>query len=288
METRQTTDLIPFALAMASISASPSFPIILLDDEAAISVDAVAPLASKLGQGLTGKDSLHGLLQNWDANFAALRAIVTGLDDHDIGKYVRSSVTAIEFFDLHAPVASQRQVFLAAVDITMLPATTIAGPKAKVPMPAGATSLVAGLALAIVIGAPAYRATKAEASAAIAGYSVATRYRTQDGESWSPAFLPIGPMMLPRDHAEIQMTGRISFNGETGMDGTIDQKTAIAAVERITARVQLFPGDIIICPMGDFCTSPLNEGDIIETAIAGLGQQTTNIIVESKHAHPRN
>ena len=283
-----TTHQLPFSLATASISGSPPFPIVVLDDEAAISLTAIAPLAARLGHALTHTATLHGVLQDWDRNFAALSAAVAALDDAVLGKYVRSAVTAVDFFDLQAPVAMHRQVFLADGAISLLPTTSLAGPKAKVPMPEGSDRLHAGLAVAIIVGAPTYRPTDAEAREAIAGYAVATRYSTADGDSWAPAFLPNGPVMMPADYCPTTAAGRIAFNGETGQDGVFDTTPAIAALQATAARAQLFPGDLVILPLGDVCDTPLTDGDIIETAIAGLGQQTTNIMVESKHAHPRN
>jgi hypothetical protein len=281
-EERMTAATIPFALATASVSGSPAFALIVLDDEAAISVEAVAPLAARLGHGLTGTDSLHGLLQDWTRNFVALQAVVAALDDAELGKYVRSDVTALEFFDLHAPLPAQRQVF---VSNTMQPATTIAGPRAKIPIPQGVSNLQAGLALAVIVGAPMYQATREEAQNAIAGYCVATRYTTPDGDTWAPAFLPTGPFLLPAPFADQELDGRISFNGETGQNGSLSQSAAIDAIRNVSKRAQLFPGDLIICPMGDICPTRLGDGDIIEAGIAGLGRQTTNIMVESKHAN---
>ena len=276
---------IPFALAQANISGSPAFPLIVLDDEAAISLDAAAPLAARLGHAFSDIGSLQGLLNDWDRSLPALRAVVSALDDPELGKYVRSSVTALEFFDCHAPLPAQRQVIVAGEKAEMVPATTLAGPTAKIPIPPSETSLVAGLAIAIVIGAPTYRATPDEAAQAIAGLTVATRYQTIGGDTWAPAFLPTGPYILPFEFAEADLGGRISFNGETGQDGTFSKADAIAATATVSARCQLFPGDLIICPMGPMGTTPLGDGDIIETAIAGLGRQTTNIMVESKHAN---
>lgn len=281
-------DPIPFVLATASISGSPAFPLIVLDDEAAISVAALAPLAAKLGHGLSGSDSLHGLLQDWDRNWVGLSSAVQALDDAELGKYTRSSVTALEFFDLLAPLSGARQVFYAAERIEGRPCSSLAGPRAKVPMPAGETALHAGLALGAVIGAPCYQASESEARHAIAGLTVVTIYQGAKGETWCPGFLPVGPYFVPLPFCDNTLTGRIAFNGETGQDGAVAQADAISAVQRTSARCQLFPGDLIIVPLGSISGTPLSDGDIIETAIAGLGQQTTNIMVESKHAHSGN
>ena len=283
-----TSDPIPFVLATASISGSPAFPLVVLDDEAAIAVAALAPLAAKLGRGLSGSDSLHGLLQDWDRNRAGLGAAVQALDDAELGKYTRSSVTALEFFDLLAPLSGARQVIYAAAQTEARPSSSLAGPRAKVPVPSGETALHAGLAAGVVIGAPSYQASESEARHAIAGLTVTTTYQGANGETWCPGFLPLGPYIVPRPFCDDTLTGRIAFNGETGHDATAALTDAISAVQRASAKCQLFPGDLIILPLGAISNAPLGDGDIIETAIAGLGQQTTNIMVESKHAHSGN
>ena len=176
-------DPIPFVLATASISGSPAFPLVVLDDEAAIAVAALAPLAAKLGHGLSGSESLHGLLQDWDRNRAGLGAAVQALDDAELGKYTRSSVTALEFFDLLAPLSGARQVLQVGDQTELRPSSTLAGPRAKVPMPPGEVALHAGLALGVVIGAPCYRASVDEAQHAIAGLTVATTYQSANGRN---------------------------------------------------------------------------------------------------------
>lgn len=274
-------------LAQASVSGSPSFPIIVLDDEAAISVEAVAPLAARLGHGLTGADSIYGLLQDWPRNFGALQAVVAALDDAQLGKYTRSAFTALEFFELGAPIPAPRQVFRAEAEFACVPASTIAGPRAKVPMPPGQSSLSAGLALGIVVGAPTYRASAAEAALSVAGFVACSQYRDGGGAMLAPAFLPTGPYFVPAPFCP-EMQGRISFNGETAIDSALGQAAAVEALRQVSAQCHLFPGDLVTLPMGRPGDIPLGEGDIIEAAISGLGQQTTNIMLESSHADSRD
>lgn len=275
-------------LAQASVSGSPSFPIIVFDDEAAISLEAVAPLAARLGHGLTGSDSVYGLLQDWPRNFAALSAVVAALDDAQLGKYTRSAFTALEFFELGAPIPAPRQLFRGGAEFACIPASTLAGPRAKVPIPPGQSSLTAGLALGMVVGAPTYRATDEEAALSVAGFVACTQYRDAAGAMLAPAFLPTGPYFVPTPFCPAQMQGRISFNGETAIDSELTRGAAVEVLRQVSAHCHLFPGDLVTLPMGRAGDIPLGEGDIIEAAISGLGQQTTNIMLESSHAHSRD
>lgn len=279
---------IPFVMAMATISGSPPFPILVLDDEAAISVAAVASLAARLGTGLTGAESIHGLLQDWSRNFEALSRVVTALDDAELGKYTRSAFAALEFFDLLAPIPVPRQIFEVQHAVTCRPVSSLAGPRAKVPMPPDSTHLTAGTSLAAVVGAPSYRATHDEAAQSVAGLMVATRYRDSAGGAVAPALLPTGPYFVPMQFCPPELTARIAFNGETGVDSVATSAAAISALQKVSRECHLFPGDLVLMPLGDQGNIALGDGDIVETAIAGLGQQTTNIMMESTHANSRD
>jgi len=279
---------IPFVLAMATMSGSPEFPIVVLDDEAAISVSALAPLSARLGQGLTGMGSLFGLLQDWQRNFLALCQAVMALDDQSLGKYTRSSVTALAFFDLVAPIAQPRQAFCWTDHLASRPVSMLAGPQAKVPMPPDADSLVVRSELGIVVGAPCYRAQGAEAQDAVAGFMVSTHFWDQGAPGLAPATAPTGPYFVPKAFAPSVLNGNISFNGETLMESTFQRDQADESLLRASAHCQLFPGDVMAVPLSDYGTTPLGDGDIIETAISGLGQQKTNIMVEGNHANSWN
>lgn len=271
---------------MATVNGSPPFPILVLDNEAAISVDAVAPLAARLGVGLTGTGSVYDLLQDWQRNFAALCRAVRALDDAELGKYTRSAFAALEFFDVLAPISSPRQIFKVNNGISCRPVSALAGPRAKVPLPPDASYLTAGTDLAVVVGAPAYKASEQEVRLSVAGLMVATQYRTDNGCEIGPALLPTGPYFVPLPFCPDALVGRIAFNGESSIDFSADISQVSDAVRQVSAVCHLFPGDLIVFPVGERGSAPLSDGDIVETAIADLGQQTTNIIVESKHANP--
>ena len=283
-----TQNQIPFVLAMATMSGSPVFPIVVLDDEAAISVDALAPLAARLGHGLTRQESVFDLLQDWQRNFPALCQAVMALDDQSLGKYTRSAVSALEFFELVAPIARPRQAFCMDRDLASRPVSQLAGPTAKIPMPPGADSLMARAEIGLVVGAPCYLASAIEASQALAGFVVSTHFWDQRYNSFAPATAPIGPYFVPKAFTPETLSVNIAFNGEDSIESSFNQRAAKKCLQQVSSKCQLFPGDLIAVPLGEFGSPQLGDGDIIETAISGLGQQKTNVVVEGSHANSGN
>jgi 2,4-didehydro-3-deoxy-L-rhamnonate hydrolase len=291
---------IPFVLGMFTVCGSPAFPALVLDDEAAISIDAIAPLAARMGHALTGQHSIFGLLQNWDHNFRGLCATVMALDDAAAGKYFRSAFTSVEFLTPCAPIEAPRQVLceLTGVESAGGPAfvaklvSTVVGPKAKIHLPTLAGKVVVEAKIGVVIGQPAYQLDAADGARAIAGYVTVTDATLVDTEgrlSWfaaksQPSFLPTGPYFVPRAFAgdvdALEMT--LAVNGEQVFPARLDQRSApiSAAIADLTRDFQLFPGDIVCCGVGQgpaLADLPgLGDGDIVETAVRGLGQQTLN------------
>ncbi|MDH6266039.1 2,4-diketo-3-deoxy-L-fuconate hydrolase [Rhizobium sp. SG_E_25_P2] len=291
---------IPFVLGMFTVSGSPAFPALVLDDEAAISIDAIAPLAARLGHALTGQHSIFGLLQNWERNFAGLCATVMALNDAVAGKYFRSAFTSVEFLTPCAPIEAPRQILCEltgvedARDTSFVAklASTVVGPKAKIHLPKSAGRVVVEAKVGVVMGQPAYQLDAADGVGAIAGYVTVTDVTLVDSEmrgSWftaksQPSFLPTGPYFVPRAFAgdvdTLEMT--LAVNGEKVFPTGLDQRsTPIGpAIADLTQDFQLFPGDIICCGAGwgqALADLPgLGDGDIVETAVRGLGQQTLN------------
>lgn len=287
---------IPFVLGMFTVSGSPAFPALVLDDEAAISVDAIAPLAASLGMALTGTESVFGLLQNWDHNFRALAATVLALDDAVAGKYYRSAFTAVEFLTPVAPLAASRQVLCETFDgkqgaSEFIPklASAIVGPKAKIHLPRHCQHVVAQPRIGVVIGRPAYELGAERAASAIAGYLTVTDVLALDAPSLlgmhsAPSFLPIGPYFVPRafaGHGDA-LDMRLTVNGEWAIAANLAARSETLAetAARLTQEVQLFPGDIVCCGVDHRDAfagrTGLGDGDIIEMAVRGLGQQTLN------------
>lgn len=289
----------PFLLGMFTVSGSPAFPALILDDEAAISIDAVAPLAAGLGMALTGKETVFDLLQNWDHNAAALAATVEALADPATGKYFRSALTASEFLTPCAPLETPRQVLVELTGTSDSPyfvaklQSAIAGPKAKIHLPRHPGHVVAEAKIGLVIGRPIYQVDPDQAEQAIAGYITATDLTLLPEENananWllaksQPCFLPIGPYFVPRFSAGVAdaLAINIAVNGERSFPSTLTHRSESLAtsLSRLSQDIQLFPGDIVCCGVSNALSLRdlpcLGDGDIIETAIHGLGQQTLN------------
>lgn len=289
---------IPFALAQLRISSSPAFPAIVLDDAAVVPIDAILPLAARLGFALTEPDSLDGLLRNWDQNFQGLCAAVTALDDPKEGKYFRSAVSSIDFFTVDCPLTAPKQILssdtLGGAGLLPRLASTLVGPNAKVVIPPKSDGLWGEVKLGIVISRPLHRATQAEANDAIAGFVSVSDYTDmtawQSGEKLAakqaPTTLAAGPYFLPAAFAEPQdkIDALLPCNGESsqGFKGG-DIAPMTQTLSELSQSIQFFPGDLV-------CLGPttstnnltlLGDGDIIEAAVTGLGRQTTNTIKES-------
>ncbi|WP_344884534.1 fumarylacetoacetate hydrolase family protein [Zhihengliuella alba] len=154
--------------------------------------------------------------------------------------------------------------------------------------------------LAIIIGAGGRRIPESGAAAAIAGYAVANdvsmrgwQGRTSEwlqGKCWE-ASTPVGPFLVTADEfvRGARLTTRV--NGETVQEDSTDDLifSPEALVAYCSTLVTLRPGDLILTgtPAGvalgrkDPATGRrpwLRPGDVVETAIEGLGVQRTRFV----------
>lgn len=152
------------------------------------------------------------------------------------------------------------------------------------------------LELAVIIGRPARNVRREEALDYVAGYSIVNDVSARDliartdykmlGTDWlksksPPTFMPFGPTLVPAcfvtQPQELKLT--LKLNGQTMQDeSTADMLFDVARqIEYITAHVQLWPGDLIATgsPAGNgtHYNRFLRDGDVIDSAIQGLGQQ---------------
>jgi len=175
----------------------------------------------------------------------------------------------------------------------------VVGPKAKIHLPKRAGKVVAEAKIGAVIGQPSYLSDAAEAAAAVAGYITVTDVTMLDGreQAWfegksQPSFLPTGPYFVPRAFAgeTANLDINIAVNGEKSFPARLgDRSESIeTSLARLSQDYQLFPGDIICCGIeggpGLLGLPGLGDGDIIETAVRGLGQQTLNAMRTSDAA----
>jgi 2,4-didehydro-3-deoxy-L-rhamnonate hydrolase len=183
-----------------------------------------------------------------------------------------------------------------------LPAA-MCGPDDDVLLPPEATQVDWEAELAVVIGSTARRVPRERALDCIAGYTVCNDISARDlqfsaehrplGGDWiraknRPTFLPTGPFLVPADqagdHCDLEIT--FELNGERLQQDTprnmlFDLPTLIAAASAATT---LLPGDLILTgsPAGNggHWGRWLQPGDVMVTAISGLGAQRNTCVLE--------
>jgi 2,4-didehydro-3-deoxy-L-rhamnonate hydrolase len=159
------------------------------------------------------------------------------------------------------------------------------------------------LELAVVIGAPARRVSRADAMRCVAGFTIANDitareriYRSDLPDLASdflagksvPTFLPFGPWITPSefvDHEDLTIT--LSLNGERMQHGhTSDMVFDIPRqIEYLSSRIELLPGDLICTgsPAGNGMHHGrfLRPGDQLSGTITGLGTLLNPCVAES-------
>jgi 2-keto-4-pentenoate hydratase/2-oxohepta-3-ene-1,7-dioic acid hydratase in catechol pathway len=159
------------------------------------------------------------------------------------------------------------------------------------------------LELAAVIGLPARRVPRERALDVVAGYMICNDVTTRDalarpdaaglGLDWlagknSPTFLPTGPLLVPAVHVGDPMNLRIVLrvNGRVMQDeSTADMLFGIAElIEHVSMVSELRPGDLLLTgsPAGNGASHGvfLQDGDVMEGEITGLGRQRNRCIAE--------
>jgi len=179
---------------------------------------------------------------------------------------------------------------------------SICGPNDDVVLPPGATKGDWEVELGVVISSPAYRlGSESESREVIAGYLLANDvservWQLEHGTQWLkgksfPTANPIGPFLATADEVEPgALSLSLSVNGQQRQAGsTVDM---IFSVEHIvwylSQFVQLEPGDLINTGTPDgvgLGMKPpqfLNDGDVMELAITGLGSQRSRVRIPTK------
>jgi 2,4-didehydro-3-deoxy-L-rhamnonate hydrolase len=183
-----------------------------------------------------------------------------------------------------------------------LPAA-ICGPDDDVLLPPEAAQVDWEAELAVVIGATARRVPRERALDYVAGYTVCNDISARDlqfpaehrplGGDWiraknRPTFLPTGPFLVPADqvgdHRDLEITFELNgerFQQDTPRNMLFDVPTLIA---QASAATTLLPGDLILTgsPAGNggHWGRWLRPGDVMMTAIAGLGTQRNTCVTE--------
>lgn len=169
-------------------------------------------------------------------------------------------------------------------------ADTITDPCAEIHVGVDSAKVDWEAELAVVIGTPVRKATKADAEAAILGYTVANDVSYRDwqsrtlqwfqGKAWD-ATMPVGPVIVtadeisPKDGLAItaDIDGEVQQSSNT-RELVFDSADLVAYVSQFT---QLRPGDLILTGtpggvgLGQSPQRWLRDGETLTTTIEGIG-----------------
>lgn len=158
------------------------------------------------------------------------------------------------------------------------------------------------LELAVVVGREAFRVTREDALAHVAGYTIVNDITTRDlvfrkdmkeiGTDWyasknAPGFLPTGPFLVPADFVDAADAHvLLELNGEPMQDAsTSDLLFDLAAlISGASQTMPLLPGDLLLTGSpagnGQHWKRFLRDGDVMTGTIANLGTQVVRCVAE--------
>ena len=178
---------------------------------------------------------------------------------------------------------------------------TLTGPYDDIPLPPEDEALDWEAELTVVVGERCRRVTEAAAAAVIAGYTVANdvsmrswQFRTKEwlqGKVWE-ASTPVGPALVTSDEWQPGPTVSATVNGEQMQAAPTGDLLFGPArlVSYVSTMVTLEPGDLLLTGtpggVGRARKPPryLVDGDVVETAIDGLGRLRNHVVAESPGA----
>lgn len=178
---------------------------------------------------------------------------------------------------------------------------SVAGPFDAVPLHPASACLDYEAELGIVIGKAVFGCTPGEAEAAIAGWVIVQDYTLRDLvrpetlaiAKGGPNMAPIGPWLTSTASVSVEQASALAIkcwvNGELRQtSSTADMHFGpVALVHRIARHLPLGPGDVIATGspggsgVGFAPPRWLGSGDIVETAIEGLGRMRQQIVTRS-------
>jgi 2-keto-4-pentenoate hydratase/2-oxohepta-3-ene-1,7-dioic acid hydratase in catechol pathway len=183
------------------------------------------------------------------------------------------------------------------------PVTSVIGPFENLVLPADSQQVDWELELVVVMGKDAYRVPRQQALDHVAGFTIGNDISARDrikrpdfpslGMDWlackgAPGFLPLGPHIVPRPFIQDpqRLDIELRLNGDVMQsESTADMLFSVATlIEFITTHMRLRPGDLICTgsPSGNGTHHNrfLEEGDVLEGAISGLGAQRATCVRE--------
>jgi 2-keto-4-pentenoate hydratase/2-oxohepta-3-ene-1,7-dioic acid hydratase in catechol pathway len=183
--------------------------------------------------------------------------------------------------------------------------SAICGPDDDVLLPPESSQVDWEAELAVVIGSRAHKVSREQAMEHVAGYTVCNDVSARDlqfppqhkalGGDWlraksRPTFLPTGPFLVPADLVADHRRLRITFdlNGERKQDDVAENMLfdVPGLIASVSAAAVLMPGDLLLTgsPAGNggHWQRWLRPGDVMETAIEGLGAQRNRCVTEEE------
>lgn len=157
--------------------------------------------------------------------------------------------------------------------------------------------------LAIVIGKEASHVHEAQALDYIFGYTTSVDVSARapaEGEATLPGeygksfdtFLPMGPAITTADEIRDPNNLGIKYwvNGELRQDyNTSDMEHGIPyLIAALSANITLKPGDVILCGTNHQGLGPLQDGDVGEIEIQGVGHSSNPVVDSLKRTWPRS
>jgi 2-keto-4-pentenoate hydratase/2-oxohepta-3-ene-1,7-dioic acid hydratase in catechol pathway len=160
------------------------------------------------------------------------------------------------------------------------PSTAVIGHQGVILRPPGCRELHYEGELGVVVGSVARRVPRGDFDQVVLGYTCALDITARDFQAvdfqWARAkgfdtSAPLGPVIASDlDATGLSLTTRV--NGDVKQDSKTDQLIfdVGSLVEFVTRYITLLPGDVIMTgtPSG---VGPLNEGDLVEVEIEGIG-----------------
>lgn len=178
-------------------------------------------------------------------------------------------------------------------------AETLMGPNDDLVLPAVSERVDWEVELSVIVGTPVYRASAAEAEAAIAGYATSNDVSMRDFQrrtlQWDAGKIfqhttPVGPYLVTPD--EVDHARDLEIRCE--VDGMVMQQartsdllfTPADVIAYASQAITLRPGDLILTGttggVGDARKPPvyLQPGQLLRTSIEGLGECVNNCVPE--------
>jgi acylpyruvate hydrolase len=157
------------------------------------------------------------------------------------------------------------------------------------------------LELGVVVGSPIRHASKEEALAGVAGYTIVDDVSARDWQTRTSQYLagktfeatcPVGPFLVTPDEIDPSkgLAMELTVNGETMQKSSTDQLVFDVGdvLSYISDIITLVPGDLIatgtMAGVGHVRTPPvyLTQGDVVECSVEGLGSQRTKCVAGAR------